>query len=246
MSAHGRDGQSQRPGQGQRPGRAGDPDGVSTVGWALLVIAAALIGGLAAAALVHVSLIIAVIVALVAGGIAVAVFRSPGPPRSVAYPASGAPAGAPASGAPASGAPASGAPASGAPAPATAPGPVNPASPAREQTDAAVQLLPLPADNSSRSGPPPAWWDAAQGAPPPSSQAAQRAPAPDLSTYLASTFIAQCPRCGAFRLDIARARSGWDFRCESCEYVWSWQPGTPWPPVRVMPGRRKESRPPSA
>jgi hypothetical protein len=188
-----------------------------------------------------------VIVALVAGGIAVAVFRSPGQPRPVAHPAAGAPAPAPAAGAPAAGAPAP-APAAPAPvtrsAPATAPGPVPAASPAREQTDAAVQLLPLPADGSSRSGPPPAWWDAAQGAPPPSSPAAQRAPAPDLSTYLASTFIAQCPRCGAFRLDIARARSGWDFRCESCEYVWTWQPGTPWPPVRVMPGRRRESRPP--
>ena len=61
------------------------------------------------------------------------------------------------------------------------------------------------------------------------------APAPDLSTYLASTFIAQCPRCGAFRLDIRRGRSGWDFRCEACENTWTWQPGTPWPPVRVMP-----------
>ena len=222
---------------------------MSTVGWALLVIAAALIGGLAAAALVHVSLIIAVIVAVVAGGIAVAVFRSPGQPRPVTYPAAGAPtAEAPTAGAsaPAPAAPVTAAAPVTRAAPATAPGPVTAVSPAREQTDIAVQLLPLPADNSSRSGPPPAWWDAAQGAPPRSSQAAQRAPAPDLSTYLASTFIAQCPRCGAFRLDIARARSGWDFRCESCEYVWTWQPGTPWPPVRVMPGRRKESRPPSA
>jgi hypothetical protein len=217
---------------------------VSTVGWALLVIAAALIGGLAAAALVHVSLVIAVIVAVVAGGIAVAVFRSPGRSRPSVYPAAGSPATAAPAQAPAAPVTAA-APATRA-APATAPGPVTAVSPAREQTDIAVQLLPLPADSSSRSGPPPAWWDAAQGAPPPSSQAAQRAPAPDLSTYLASTFIAQCPRCGAFRLDIARARSGWDFLCESCEYVWTWQPGTPWPPVRVMPGRRKESRPPPA
>jgi hypothetical protein len=250
MSAHGRDGHSQRPGPGQRSGqrqqphRAGDSDGVSTVGWALLVIAAALIGGLAAAALVHVSLIIAVIVALVAGGIAVAVFRSPGRPRPVAYPVAGSAAPAPA--APVGAAPVTAAAPVTRAAPANAPGHVTAGSPAREQTDTAVQLLPLPADNSSRPGPPPAWWDAAQGAPPPSSQAAQRTPAPDLSTYLASTFIAQCPRCGAFRLDIARARSGWDFHCESCEYVWTWQPGTPWPPVRVMPGRRKESRPPPA
>jgi hypothetical protein len=218
------------------------------VGWALLVIAAALIGGLAAAALVHVSLVIAVIVAVVAAGIAIAVFRSPG--RPAGRPTRGRDTGPPGRDAVPPGQPRPAAYPAAAPvassAPATAAGPVTAAGPAGQQSDAAVQLLPLPAANSSRSGPPPAWWDAAQGAPPPSSPAARRAPAPDLSTYLASTFIAQCPRCGAFRLDIARARSGWDFRCESCEYVWTWQPGTPWPPVRVMPGRRKESRPPSA
>ena len=76
------------------------------------------------------------------------------------------------------------------------------------------------------------------GGPPPPSAGAKRAPAPDLSTYLASTFIAQCPRCGAFRLDIRRAPNGWDFRCEACECTWTWQPGTPWPPVRVMPRGR--------
>ena len=45
------------------------------------MIAAALIGGLAAATLVHTSLTIAVIVSVVAGGIAVlAAFRSPARP----------------------------------------------------------------------------------------------------------------------------------------------------------------------
>jgi hypothetical protein len=94
-----------------------------------------------------------------------------------------------------------------------------------------VQMLPLP---SQPGGPDAPWWDSAQGAPPPS-PGAKRAPAPDLSTYLAATFIAQCPRCGGFRLDIRRGGNAWDFRCESCEYTWTWQPGTPWPPVRVMP-----------
>ena len=57
------------------------PVGPAQLGWALLVIAAALIGGLAAATLVHTSLTIAVIVSVVAGGIAVlAVFRSPARP----------------------------------------------------------------------------------------------------------------------------------------------------------------------
>jgi hypothetical protein len=209
------------------------------------VIAAALIGGLAAAAIVHTSLIITVIVAVVAGGIAVAASRSSGRPGEWADPERDAmPASRPRQ-----------APAGAPPAPDAMPAsptvPVNPTSPSgpvRGQNETAVQLLPLPpqpGQNNARQAAAPSWWDAAQGAPPPPSSAAKRAPAPDLSTYLASTFIAQCPRCGAFRLDLRRARSGWDFRCESCEYSWTWQPGTPWPPVRVMPGRRRESRPPA-
>jgi hypothetical protein len=93
-----------------------------------------------------------------------------------------------------------------------------------------VQMLPLGTEGSTDAP----WWDSAHPAPAPSA-GAKRAPAPDLSTYLASTFIAQCPRCGAFRLDIRSGRSGWNFRCEACENTWTWQPGTPWPPVRVMP-----------
>ncbi len=206
MNAHGRSGPPQLP-------------------WALLVIAAALVGGLAAAALVHTNLVVAVIVAVVAGVIAVAVFRAPG--RSAAerdQPPAGRLRPVPPAAAPAA------PPAPAAPAPAAGP------------AGTAVQLLPLPPQpraNSTRQAAAQSWWDAAQGAPPRPSAGAQRAPAPDLSTYLASTFIAQCPRCGAFRLDITPAASGWDFRCESCEYAWTWQPGTPWPPVRVMPGRRR-------
>jgi hypothetical protein len=115
------------------------------------------------------------------------------------------------------------------------------ASPAPSET--VVELLPLSGQAlPGHAGAPDApWWDSAQGTPAPSASA-KRAPAPDLSTYLASTFIAQCPRCGAFRFDHRRARSGWDFRCESCDHVWTWQPGTPWPPVRVMPGG---ARPPA-
>jgi hypothetical protein len=206
------------------PGRPGQEPSPPPLAWALLVIAAALVGGLAAAALVHTSLVIAVAVAVVLGAIAVAVFRSPAPER----------------------------PAPERPAPGRAGfadprrQPSGPA-PSRGQAGTVVELLPLqtpPGANNSRPAGQ-SWWDAAAGPPPPPSSAAQRAPAPDLSTYLASTFIAQCPRCGAFRLDARRAPNGWDFHCESCEYIWAWQPGTPWPPVRVMPGRRRESRPPS-
>jgi hypothetical protein len=193
------------------PGPAGP--GPAQLGWAVLVIAAALIGGLAAATLVHASVLIAVIVSLVAGGVALlaAFWRPSGPPEPAAGERADSgryPAGLAAG----------------------APGRPEPDGQAHQT---AVQLLPLP----SAGRPDAPWWDSAQGAPPPS-PGARRAPAPDLSTYLAATFIAQCPRCGAFRLDIHRARDVWDFRCDSCEYTWTWQPGTPWPPVRVRPRER--------
>jgi len=221
VSAHGR----------RTPGPESPPAGPGQLGWALLVIAAALIGGLAAAALVHASLVIAVIVSLVIGAIGVVVvLRSPArqpeltSPRTTTVPRAQAHRAAP-------------------PPESYPPDPVAPATPvvadglnrggAPAVNETVVQLLPLTPPGSAGPADAP-WWDSAQGAPAPSA-GAKRAPAPDLSTYLASSFIAQCPRCGAFRLDIRRARSAWDFRCEVCGHTWTWQPGTPWPPVRVMP-----------
>ncbi len=282
MSSHGRrrqgPGPTPRPDAGLGPRQGQDPAGPSPagpspagsspagparLGWALLVIAAALIGGLAAAALVHTSLTIAVIVSVVAGGIAfLAAFRSPArppelragvpsqtpqslqapqPPRAARNtpPAPGAQAVPPASFASPGSDPT-------VPVSAETDGLVPGGPPAGHQT--VVQMLPLPPQPGNAEPADAPWWDSAQAAPPPPTAGARRAPAPDLSTYLASTFIAQCPRCGAFRLDIRRARSAWDFRCEACEHTWTWQPGTPWPPVRVMPrgeGSDVRSRPPA-
>jgi hypothetical protein len=230
VSAHGR----RKPGPESAPaGRA--PLGPAQFGWAVVVIAAALIGGLAAAFLVDASLVIAVVVSVVIGVIgAVVVFRSPGrsPELTASRPTATMPRTQPPRAAP--------------PPESYPPDPVAPATQALPSAGAGpdglnrggapavnetvVQLLPLTPPGTGDAP----WWDSAQGAPAPSA-GAQRAPAPDLSTYLASTFIAQCPRCGAFRLDIKRARSAWDFRCEACGHTWSWQPGAPWPPVRVMP-----------
>jgi len=210
------------------------------------VIAMALIGGLAAATLVNASLVIAVIVSVVIGAIgAVVVFRSPARepelapsrtatvPRAQPRPGGLSPAAAPPESYPGESYPPDPAapPTVQAPVPAGARGDDGMnrgGAPAVNET--VVQMLPLGTEGS----PDAPWWDSAHPAPAPSA-GAKRAPAPDLSTYLASTFIAQCPRCGAFRLDIRRARSGWNFRCEACENTWTWQPGTPWPPVRVMP-----------
>jgi len=214
--------------------RGSQPNSPPPVLWALLVVAAALVGGLAAAALVHVSIVVAVIVGVVAGGIAVAVFRSSGRPAQW-------PAAAPSDGAlatptiPVSPVPAERIPAERVPA-------------ERVPAETVVQLLPAQPGRGHghpRPGANQDWWNAAQGAPPAPSSEAERRPAPDLSSYLGSTLIAQCPRCGAFRLDFRRARSGWDFRCESCGHVWTWQPDSPWPAVRVAPKRRTQSRPPA-
>ena len=217
-------------------GRRGrGPAGPAQVGWALLVIAMALIGGLAAATLVDASLLIAVVVSVAIGAVGVVVvLRSPArepeltAPRTATMPRAH--------------------PRRAAPPESYAPDPVAPVAPVTAEVPAAggadglnrgaapavnetvVQMLPLGTEGPADAP----WWDSAHPAPAPSA-GAKRAPAPDLSTYLASTFIAQCPRCGAFRLDIRRGRSSWNFRCEACENTWTWQPGTPWPPVRVMP-----------
>jgi hypothetical protein len=219
--------------------------GPAQIGWALVIIVAALIGGLAADRIGHASILVAVIVSLIVGALGVLwLFRSPARPPDL-------PAGYPEDGqtrdlrvppdryAPTVPRPKPDAQPA-APAtlpPAAAPAPAEPAAPGGPGT--VVQLLPVSGQAGAAADAP--WWDSAQGTPAPSA-GAKRVPAPDLSTYLASTFIAQCPRCGAFRLDHRRARDGWDFRCEACDHVWTWQPGTPWPPVRVMPGG---ARPPA-
>ena len=220
--------------------RGPEPARPAQFGWALLVIAMALVGGLAAATLVNASLVIAVVASVVIGAVGVVfLFRSPArepeltAPRTATIPRTQPHPGKLSRAAPP---PGSYPPDPVAPVTAQAPAPGadglnRGGAPAVNET--VVQLLPLTPPGTG--GPPDApWWDSGQGAPAPSA-GAKRAPAPDLSTYLASTFIAQCPRCGAFRLDIRRARSAWNFRCEVCGHTWSWQPGTPWPPVRVMP-----------
>jgi hypothetical protein len=254
MSSYGR-------GRGRRTPARLEPPGVA---WSLLVIAAALVGGLAGADLEHTSLVITVIVSVAAGAIAVfAVARWPGQPAELT---DGRPEGLerglqrrpPAD----SAAPTQPYPARQSPEPSPGAGytRVDPRyrAPQREyaepgtatRTRSAVELIPFrsprDADQGARN-----WWRAA-AAPPPSPED-RGAPAPDLSTYLDpavtarldSAVIAQCPRCGAFELDIDRDRDPWAFGCQACDHTWTWRPGTPWPAVRVAPRLRKEWLPPS-
>src|SRR5581483_320397 len=77
-----------------RRGRAPDPAGGLDLLWSLVVIAAALIGGLAAVAIEHTSLVIALVVSVVAGILAIMVLLWPRqftglPPGSQVGPYSG-------------------------------------------------------------------------------------------------------------------------------------------------------------
>jgi hypothetical protein len=186
-------------------GRGGPPDAWPPLLWSLLVIAAALIGGLVATALVRVSLAAALGVSVVVG-IIVALGAARRPRRPANQPqvrsAPGGLAGAHAESGDA------------------------------VSAETVVQLLPM--------SPMQDWWHAAQEMGPAPDLAARRGSDSDLSAYLASTIIAQCPNCGAFSLDFRRAKNGWNFRCEACGYTWIWRPDTSWPPVRVAPRRRKQ------
>jgi uncharacterized protein (DUF983 family) len=195
--------------------------------WALLVIMAAVVGGLAAAAVVHVASrwVSVAIPALI--GLTVALASRRGwPPQAGEQGSAYAPAGL-------GGSSAADAGRSGAN--------IRPDRPVASGMDPAephavgqVHRISSP----SAGGTP--WWVAAEAAQPQAGQEATTVPATDLSSYLASALIAQCPRCGAFDLDIRRGTPSWTCRCESCGHAWTWQPGTAWPQVRVSPRRRTQ------
>jgi hypothetical protein len=218
--------------------RADPPSGGASepLQW-LLAVAAALVGGLAAADIVHAKIVVTLVVSLVVAAIAIfAISRWPSPrpelpaaeQRTRQLPAR--PPGPPGS--------------RPTPSPTARPGsqpvPPGPELDGDAGTNTVVQLLPAQPEQAGSD-----WWQKGPVPAPPPSAGARRAPAPDLSAYLAFTQIAQCPNCGAFGLEIGQVRGGWGFRCESCAYTWAWRPGTPWPTTRVAPVRRRESRPPS-
>jgi hypothetical protein len=203
------------------PGRVLAPDNQPSMWWSLIIVAAAVIGGLAAAALRHVSLLTAVLIPLGVGVITVyAVARWPGqqpvPPPPPAPP----------------------------PLP---PGPIEDrlvhAPVHQAETGDLVRLQPIVSQSATDAQ----WWQPGDGPPAPPGQDGLLRPAADLVGYLDSALVAQCPDCGAFGIEARRRQksSRWGFRCESCEFTWHWQPGTPWPPVAVRPGRRKQPRLPA-
>jgi len=115
-------------------------------------------------------------------------------------------------------------------------------------TESARITLPLPDGSAPPSNGTASrqWWAETPSAAAPSDRrepsALRPGPAPPPSSYdVESALIAQCPRCGEFRLDVSHVARAYAFRCrnESCGNSWSWTPGTPWPPVvvrRNLPG----------
>jgi len=81
------------------------------------------------------------------------------------------------------------------------------------------------------------WWgrESPPTRGPGAAPAARHAPPPELETYLQSSVIAQCPRCGSFQLDAEAVPPGYGFECRACGAGWDWQPDQPWPAVRVNP-----------
>jgi hypothetical protein len=62
-----------------------------------------------------------------------------------------------------------------------------------------------------------------------------------LSDFLDQALIAQCPRCGSFRVGADNRAAEWLFGCEECGQRWTWQPGSPWPAVQVRPNARRRA-----
>jgi hypothetical protein len=89
----------------------------------------------------------------------------------------------------------------------------------------------------------PAWWQEQRPAGPArkGGRAAAGPRAVPLSEFLDQALIAQCPRCGSFRVGADNRAAEWLFGCEECGQRWTWQPGSPWPAVQVRPNARRRA-----
>ena len=209
-----------------QPGSTRDPDGWGRdLVWAGLFLLAALVGGFAAADLRHVSTIRAVAVSVLVTVVVTLVVHyalprsAPNDVRPVSQPKSPTgieePSGQVAAG--------------------RRPNPS--IRPAPDQPDQ-VPVVRLMEPQEPVTKP---WWNhgeptAAAGA---AGTAAEVPVTADLSSYLDSALVAQCPNCGSFRLDTDQTAPEWRFRCQECQQIWAWRPGTPWPAIQVRPRLRK-------
>ena len=116
--------------------------------------------------------------------------------------------------------------------------PSAPPAPAR-----AAAALPAPIEQPQRvvlgTGRGGQWWEKT-GAPAGRPAAATNtvANAPELTSYVESARVVQCPRCGAFRIDVSRSGAEFSFHCNQDGHRWTWRPDTAWPLTVVVSRRR--------
>jgi hypothetical protein len=84
------------------------------------------------------------------------------------------------------------------------------------------------------------WWTKTSPAPPRPNGESPRPPAQarDLTGYVETARVVQCPQCGSFHIDVTRLAGGYSFRCRTGEHAWQWQPGRAWPTTVVVSRRR--------
>jgi len=223
-----------------RLGQTGDPG--PNLLWSALFVAASLVGGLAAAELTHLHAWIAVLFSLLVALVMVILLYMGllDDTRSGSRGAQGgeAPAGS-----------RGGTPAGGQhryPGPVGSPSGPPPSVPeaAAKPVEPGLAMLMQPEPGSQARGGD-GWWAGHMEARPRERSASRPGPQRvDLAQFLDQALIAQCPRCGAFRIDADNRATEWLFRCKECSQGWTWQPGTPWPAVQVRPeARGRTNRP---
>lgn len=74
------------------------------------------------------------------------------------------------------------------------------------------------------------WWSTTSPAAAGRHQPESASAAPlDLSDYVESARVVQCPNCANFRINVRHVDVGYSFSCQRCGHKWDWQPNTPWP-----------------
>jgi uncharacterized membrane protein YeaQ/YmgE (transglycosylase-associated protein family) len=112
------------------------------------------------------------------------------------------------------------------------PPPLPPAEPAH----AVIAISPQGA--APAGGPPSGWWNQTGRRPISASTEAPPGETPDISSYVGSGQIVQCPNCAAFTVDYERVEAGFNFRCQACGYEFRWQRGEEWPAWKISPRSR--------
>ncbi|MFJ6673908.1 hypothetical protein ACIQMJ_22595 [Actinosynnema sp. NPDC091369] len=99
--------------------------------------------------------------------------------------------------------------------------------PQREPVRAHAEPEPEPEPAANRT-----WWTETPARP--TTASAERGPSRD-GYDVDNAVVAQCPRCGDFRLDLEQDADTYAFHCRNprCGHRWEWRAGAPWPTTVV-------------